>query len=366
MSSPEAGSSLAIGCCIRLGDALAHHYLRPIAEHSAVGELHILRHAPVPLDADVALTHYPVPGRFIYRKLAAMYKKSRALSRQKRVDAWVSFNPFPYGLVPMWACRGTGIPCHFGFIGSDWNRMSKSVGRGILKQAVMKADWITVPGEKMRREMIALGLPSEKITCLPHCVDLQRFPVSGTAAPDYDLIFVGRLVKVKRVDRILMAVAALKRNGRTLRLCVVGDGPLRNRLQTLASDLGIATHVDFVGHASSVADYLARARVFVMASESEGLPYALIEAMSCGLVPVCPAVGAIEDVVTDGRNGFLYAPDDTDALSRKLERLLADSQVYSSCRAAVLEGRLHNAYTHATQCWDAWLYTLARRKTLQG
>src|SRR5262249_47277534 len=111
-----------------------------------------------------------------------------------------------------------------------------------------------------------------------------------------------------------------------------------------ARDAGLAREVAFVGPAygEHKAELLAQADVLVLASYAEGLPYALLEAMAAGCVPIVTPVGAIPDVVSDGEHGVLVAPRDAEALADAIARLAGDramlARMSAACRARIAAG----------------------------
>jgi glycosyltransferase involved in cell wall biosynthesis len=107
-----------------------------------------------------------------------------------------------------------------------------------------------------------------------------------------------------------------------LSLAIVGDGPLREELERLAAHLGLARNVSFLGRRDDVAEWLERARVFVLASDSEGLALSVMEASMAGLPCVVSDVGDLGDLVVDGRNGWRVPRRDPDALAGRLLDLL--------------------------------------------
>jgi len=86
---------------------------------------------------------------------------------------------------------------------------------------------------------------------------------------------------------------------------LVGDGPLRDEVHAKAKELGTGAYVFFAGLQTETRPYFAAMDVFMMSSEFEGLPIALLEAMSMNCVPACTAAGGIGEVIHDGQNGIL-------------------------------------------------------------
>jgi glycosyltransferase involved in cell wall biosynthesis len=105
---------------------------------------------------------------------------------------------------------------------------------------------------------------------------------------------------------------------------VIGDGELRNALESLATELGIAGRVHFTGWILNVAEVMSDADVVVLASRNEGTPVSLIEAAAAGTPVVATDVGGVSSVVEHGRTGLLVRPGDSSALAAAISRLVAD------------------------------------------
>lgn len=158
-----------------------------------------------------------------------------------------------------------------------------------------------------------------------------------------NVLFVGRLAPMKGVDTLIRAMAGLDAP-----LTIVGDGPERDRLESLAENLG--ADVTFVGRVppEKVDDYYREAGVFCLPSTGEeGLPNAVLEAMSWGLPPVTTDSGGLPSLVGDGDRGLVVPRGDSEALRDRLTTLLADPD-----RRAAL-GRNAREYVVTTHSWDA-------------
>ena len=131
---------------------------------------------------------------------------------------------------------------------------------------------------------------------------------------------VGNFTAKKDQATLLRAFASLA----DARLVLVGLGPLEDALRGLATDLGIADRVVWTGSRDDVFALLPGFDVFVLSSQFEGLPIALLEAMATGVAPVATRVGGIPEVITDGRDGLLVPAGDPEALAAALAKVLDD------------------------------------------
>ncbi|GMU37475.1 MAG: glycosyltransferase [Phycisphaerae bacterium] len=193
-----------------------------------------------------------------------------------------------------------------------------------LLSAIGRFDAVVTMGRKAAAFYRGRGL-ADVFHVIPGAIDAARFS-PGSVVKEFDLILVGRLVEVKRIDVFLEAVGiAAKRRG-TLSAVVVGDGPLRASLQERAEALGLADRVRFVGQQAAVEDWYRRSRVFVLTSDSEGLSLAMLEAMACGLPVVVSDVGDLGDMVERGVTGELVSRRDVGAFADAFVDVLSDER----------------------------------------
>ncbi len=192
----------------------------------------------------------------------------------------------------------------------------------ILESEVFNAAQRVVVTTPMMAAAIGQRLPdaAARTVIIPNYVETERFRPSNTE-PDFDLVFVGRLVPQKNVAALLEAIVPLN-----ARLLLIGNGELGESLQKQFSHLG--DRVQWQGNVpnADLPTYLNRARLFILPSHYEGHPKALIEAMSCGL----PVIGAnspgIKEIISDGENGWLCNTD-ADNIRIAIEKLLAHPEL---------------------------------------
>jgi glycosyltransferase involved in cell wall biosynthesis len=184
-------------------------------------------------------------------------------------------------------------------------------------------------------------------------VDAGRYAAHDElAGREFDLIFVGRLVRVKRVDVLLDAAARVARERPRLRVAIVGDGPLREELERQAAELGLAHNVTFFGRRDDVAELFGRVRIFVLPSDSEGLALSVMEASMAGLPCVVSDVGDLADLVVDGRNGWRVPRRDPEALAGRLLDLLADPERLVAFSRAAREAARPYSIESMSRRWD--------------
>jgi glycosyltransferase involved in cell wall biosynthesis len=165
-----------------------------------------------------------------------------------------------------------------------------------------------------RDTFVRAGLPAEKIFVKPNFVDPD--PGIGADGGDY-AVFVGRLSPEKRVSTVL---AAWNRLGNRIPLLIIGGGPERAQLEAEATQRGL-TAVRFQGQLSREQTLAAirGARVLVFTSEwYENFPVTIAESFACGVPVICSRLGAMQEIVEDGRTGLHFTPGNAQELAEKI------------------------------------------------
>ena len=182
--------------------------------------------------------------------------------------------------------------------------------------------------------LTANGLDPQRAEIIHNGIDLSRFQ-SGMVADDVRTEFrlaagepvvgcVARLSDEKGHQYLLEAMAKVTQRVPTAKLLLVGDGPLRGELETLAQRLGLSDVVRFAGSRQDVPDLLSVMDVFALASLRESFPLALREAMAMSRPVVATDVGGVSLIVEPGTNGLLVPSQDPGPLADALVSLLTD------------------------------------------
>lgn len=248
---------------------------------------------------------------------------------------------FPDGIAAVAIGRRYGVPVSIKARGADihhWGR-AKATGAQIVA-AGRAADGLLAVGAAMKADMIALGIPAETIRVHHTGVDQDRFrpladPVAAKAALGVTgplVLSVGALVPRKGHDVVIEAVAALP----GVTLLIAGEGPARARLEALIRARGVGGRIRLLGSVAhgDIPRLVATADVMALASASEGLANAWVEALACGTPIVITDAGGADEVVTSRAAGRIAIRDPL-AFAAAIGSVLADPPSRDTTRTTV-------------------------------
>ncbi len=185
-----------------------------------------------------------------------------------------------------------------------------------------------------------MDFPKNKITWIPNSVDTDLFsPCAKDNNSPVTFCFIGRLVKIKGLETFINALGALSKKTKDFKVMIVGSGDLKKSLIKQAEQYEISDIIDFIGNTDDVVSYYHKADIFVLPSLSEGMPLAMIEAMSCGLCCVVSSVGGTKELIGTEKssnenrhykiceNGVLFPPEDSASLEQALIRVMEDTEL---------------------------------------
>ncbi|GAB3407632.1 glycosyltransferase, exosortase A system-associated [Massilia agilis] len=254
------------------------------------------------------------------------------------------------------------------------NGLRYKLTRALETYALKQADAVTTICEGLRRDIVARGIPAEKVTVIPNAVDIEKFSVGGTADMELKtrlglqgsrlIGFIGSFYAYEGLDILLRAVPRLAARHPDLRVLLVGGGPQDGQLRRLSRELRIEDKVVFTGRVphDQVQKYYDLLDVLVYPRSSMRLtdlvtPLKPLEAMAQGRVLAASDVGGHLELIADGKTGVLFKADDPDALADKVGALLASRQEWPHLRAA---GR---KYVESERNWPV---SVARYKSIYG
>jgi colanic acid/amylovoran biosynthesis glycosyltransferase len=210
-----------------------------------------------------------------------------------------------------------------------------------LREKLDAAVFVHTSTELARGALIARGVAPEKIVCIRS--GLERLPalkpLRSSRVPLH-VLSIARLVEKKGLDRQLRIYAALDAAGVEFTARIVGDGPLRQRLEKLAGHLGVAERVTFAGQVAphevwehlAWSDVLVHTGVVAPSGDRDGFPNAIAEAMAAGVPVVTSPTAGTTEAVTDGATGVVLPVDRPEAWVPVLRRLSSDDAFCEALR----------------------------------
>jgi glycosyltransferase involved in cell wall biosynthesis len=185
-------------------------------------------------------------------------------------------------------------------------------------------------------------------------VDLGSYKTADRDWSFPRLLSAGRIVHQKGLDLAMHALGGLK--DFDWEWHIAGDGPQMDLLQSLAKELGIDDRIRFLGWQSR--DQLIRcyqqANVFLFPSRHEGMPNAMLEAMAGGLPVIASCIAGNEELVVDGKTGYLVPSEDIEALRTALKKLLSDAALRQQMGVA------SRKYVEENYSWESTAHQYAR------
>ncbi|MCG3043531.1 GT4 family glycosyltransferase PelF [Streptomyces fenghuangensis] len=197
--------------------------------------------------------------------------------------------------------------------------------RLLAEEGYRRAALVTPGNRYNRRWEEHGGTPPERIRTVYNGVDPTAFPPAGPEPEQPTLSWAGRIDPIKDLATLIRAFALVRKEIPAARLRIFGGTPrgaeaYRASMEALAAELGAAGGVTFEGRVEDIRDAYAAGNAVMLSSVSEGFPFTLIEAMSCGRATVSTDVGGVREAV--GECGLVVPPRDPEAMARAALRLL--------------------------------------------
>ena len=264
-----------------------------------------------------------------------------AIRRDFPFDLIASEFFYPGGPAAVALGRRFGVPVSITARGSDIHMWGKARGvAGQVLAAGRAADGMVAVSEAMREDMIALGMPGDRIVPIVTGIDLERFAPRDRATAKAALgvsgplvVSLGALIPLKGHDLVIDAVAGMP----GVNLWIAGQGPEHGKLEARIARMGLGDRVRLLGGvpADEVAPLLAAADVMALASEREGLANAWFEAMASGTPIVIPDVGGARQVLRGSAAAGRIAPRTAEGFAEAIGALLDEPPEAKLVRAAV-------------------------------
>lgn len=197
------------------------------------------------------------------------------------------------------------------------------------------SDRVIAVSAGVQKELVESGIKSSMVAAIPNGIDLSPYVPKwsqkeaprvkeGAAKKGMLVGTVARLHRQKALDVLLEAAKMVLSSEPSVRFVIGGTGPLEEELKTKIRELRLESYVKMAGFIGDVPGFLSNLDVYVLSSDYEGLPLAVLEAMGAGLPVVSTAVGGVPEAVVDGLNGILVPPRQPKALAQAIVRFLVD------------------------------------------
>jgi glycosyltransferase involved in cell wall biosynthesis len=257
----------------------------------------------------------------------------RQLLEKKSYDVVHTFFGFPTG----WLCYKTAVkvPYIISLRGSDVPGYNVRLGLDYkILAPLFKRIWssaaLIVANSEGLKELANKFMPGLDISIIPNGVDTDRFHPreEKTIGKRLKLLTVSRLIKRKRINLLIETLRELCELNVEAELNIAGEGALTQNLKSLASRLGVAEHVNFMGRIESekMPQVYCDNDIFVMSSEHEGMCNAMLEAMASGLPIITTPCEGVEELITD--NGIVVEQSTAESFATAITELANNSQVH--------------------------------------
>ena len=267
--------------------------------------------------------------------IAAGSRAARRIAREGDFDVVHAFWPIPHGIFGVAARNGSRAALVSTFFSAEltWKGIARQISGPILKNIVDNSDAITVISSYTGKRLREFAPNVETVTIPFGAAAVSRAGAAGYALrradEEFELLFVGRLVKRKGVD-VLLRAAKILESDRRLKIRIVGGGPEADSLKSLARSLELSSSVSFEGvvDAQRIAQLFADCDALVLPAivtetgDTEGLGVVLIEAMGYGKPVIASSAGGIVDIVADQDTGLLVPPGDAESLAQEIRRAM--------------------------------------------
>jgi glycosyltransferase involved in cell wall biosynthesis len=188
-----------------------------------------------------------------------------------------------------------------------------------------------VLSDSTRDDLIARGIPADKVHVVRCGIDHSRYaPPARSAPPEPVILYLGRLKKYKGIELAIEALPQVLKKVPAAQYWIAGEGSYRGALEAGIARLGLSGHVRLLGHVGGEEklDLLRKTRVLVYTSPKEGWGLSVIEANAMGVPVIASNAPGLRESVRDGETGFLVPHGDVAALADRLSALLSDDELW--------------------------------------
>lgn len=301
------------------------------------------------------------PNEQISYMLASIWYCLRNFSKWKPDVIWAFFG-FPSGFTALVmkfffripfivSLRGGDVP---GFRPYDFKKFHR-LGAPFIRLVWNQASAVVANSEGLKKLALKFH-DAVPILVIPNGIDLEYFKPTMRNGKIPQLLFTGRVVYQKGLDLLIQALSEIM--AIEWELSIIGDGSFKNQLHQLVNKYGMGSRVRFHGWCKQeeLLPILAQAHIFINPSRHEGMPNAVLEAMASGLPVIASKIAGNEDLVVNGKNGFLVKNENVSELREAIKTLLTNKPMREKMgreSRALVENKY--SWTHSGEAYLALL-----------
>ncbi len=258
-----------------------------------------------------------------------------------------------HGLFSFYLSKIFGVDYIFNLIESfDFTYTSR-----IYRKVISSSNLIVTRGVKVINEINKYFKKYILCVYVPNNFSFNNIGLNKTKVDSNILIYCGSFSKSKRVDIMIEAVKIIKEKYKfsnyTIRL--FGDGELKQGIINKAIKYNL-DNIEFNPYLKNIDDEIMKSKIFIMTSEFEGQPMAMVEALACGIPVIMPNISNIPDLAIDGYNALLVEPLDTEGFAEAIYKLMTDDELYKKLKKGAENFREEHEYEFSmeniTNIWN--------------
>jgi glycosyltransferase involved in cell wall biosynthesis len=271
------------------------------------------------------------------------YSTLRKIVLSDRPDVVLTM-PEDTGIYVILALLGTGIPVYVSERNNPWVMPDVKVTRFLRQIAYPFAKGVIFQTE-MAKSFFSPRIQKKGVV-LPNPVDASRIPEPYKGEREKKFVAVGRLEPQKNFPLLIRAFAEFNKEIHGYNLTIYGEGSERVKLEKLIEDLGMQDNIELPGRDKDVLNKINSAAAFILSSDYEGMPNALIESMCMGMPVIstdCPS-GGPRELICDGKNGLLVRVNDINGMTDAMRKIVGENSKLFGENAYVTGKKLTDPY----------------------
>jgi len=305
----------------------------------------------------------PIGRRSYFRIFDKFYRYRELRSQIVKLNPDIVLSmPEDIGIYVILALMGLKIPVVVSERNNPWVMPNKMITRLLRNFAYIKVNGLVFQTDKAA-SFFSLNIRNKGII-LPNPLDLSHIPDAHTGIREKTIVSIGRLEKQKNFYLLIDAFSIFLKDHKDFKLIIYGEGSMRDVLVDYSRKKELNDCISFPGRDPNVVEKIKNSACFVLSSDYEGLPNALIEAMAVGVPCIatdCPS-GGPASLITDGLNGFLVPVGDSPALSNKMGQVVDNHKISKALTEECIKIREIFDSSLVSKMWFDYLCTVIEKK----